>query len=99
MRRKKPEWLKIVVKGKYPERPLNEQQQLAVALGFIQCQFTDTEKVIWCDRSKRMNQACFATVWKQASDYCDKQQKQYPGALVWPEEVYSDIPFLTGRSF
>lgn len=43
-RRKKPEWLKVVVKGKYPER--------------------------------------------------DDQQKQFPGCIVWPEEVYSDTPFF-----
>lgn len=62
-RRKKPEWLKVVVKGKYPERPLNENERLAVAMGYLQCQFTETEKVVWCDRSKHMSQAEFARVW------------------------------------
>lgn len=97
MRRKKPEWLKVVVKGKYPDRPLTETEAIAVAMGFIQCQFTETEKVVWCDRSKRMSQAEFAKVWPSAIAYCDDQQKQFPGAILWPEEVYSDTPFVTGQ--
>lgn len=98
MKAKKPSFTQIIIKGRVPERPLNENERLAAAMGFINVQFADIKpRVRWCGKSRDLTKVEFARVWSAACKETDDLQAEFPGSIFWPDQEWQDTSFLTGQ--
>lgn len=97
MRKPKFNFYKIEVTAKVPARPLNDNERLAVAMGYIKCDFSEQKHVVWCGPRKHLTQSEFERAWKLADSKEKELTALVPGTLAFTETVGSDTPFLTGQ--